>query len=71
LLINQYWLSAIAIGAATGIKWSGAYLIPVFFIISINFVRNGFLKQIAIRITQFVVYPVLIYLMTWIWLGVK
>jgi dolichyl-phosphate-mannose-protein mannosyltransferase len=65
LLINQYWLSAVAIGAATGVKWSGAYLIPVFLIISINFVRNGFLKQIAIRITQFIVTPVLVYLMTW------
>jgi len=65
LLINQYWFSAIAIGTATGVKWSGAYLIPVFLIISINFVRNGFLKQISLRITQFIITPILLYLLTW------
>ena len=66
LLINQYWLSAIAIGAATGVKWSGAYLIPVFLLISINYVRTGLVKQLAIRITQFIITPILVYLSTWL-----
>jgi len=66
LLSNQYWLSAIAIGAATGVKWSGAYLIPVFLLISINFVRSGLIKQLVIRFTQFILTPILIYLTTWL-----
>ena len=66
LLSNQYWLSAISIGAATGVKWSGAYLIPVFLLISINFVRSGLIKQLVIRFTQFILTPILIYLTTWL-----
>ena len=66
LLSNQYWLSAIAIGAATGVKWSGAYLIPIFLLISINFVRSGLIKQLVIRLTQFILTPILIYLITWL-----
>jgi dolichyl-phosphate-mannose--protein O-mannosyl transferase len=66
LLSNQYWLSAIAIGAATGVKWSGAYLIPIFLLISINFVRSGLIKQLFIRLTQFILTPILIYLTTWL-----
>ena len=66
LLSNQYWLSAISIGAATGVKWSGAYLIPVFLLISINFVRSGLIKQLIIRFTQFILTPILIYLTTWL-----
>jgi len=66
LLGNQYWLSAISIGAATGVKWSGAYLIPVFLLISINFVRSGLIKQLIIRFTQFILTPILIYLTTWL-----
>lgn len=66
LLGNQYWLSAISIGAATGVKWSGAYLIPVFLLISINFVRSGLIKQLVIRFTQFILTPILIYLTTWL-----
>jgi dolichyl-phosphate-mannose--protein O-mannosyl transferase len=66
LLSNQYWLSAIAIGAATGVKWSGAYLIPIFLLISINFVRSGLIKQLVIRLTQFILTPILIYLTTWL-----
>jgi len=66
LLSNQYWLSAISIGAATGVKWSGAYLIPVFILISINFVRSGLIKQLAVRLTQFILTPILIYLTTWL-----
>ncbi len=65
LLSNQYWLSAISIGAATGVKWSGAYLIPIFLLISINFVRSGLIKQVLIRFTQFILTPILIYLMSW------
>jgi dolichyl-phosphate-mannose--protein O-mannosyl transferase len=66
LLINQYWLCAIAIGAATGVKWSGAYLIPFFFLISINYVKSGLAKQLLIRITQFILIPILVYLSTWL-----
>jgi dolichyl-phosphate-mannose--protein O-mannosyl transferase len=66
LLSNQYWLSAISIGAATGVKWSGAYLIPIFLLISINFVRSGLIKQLVIRFTQFILTPILIYLTTWL-----
>lgn len=66
LLSNQYWLSAIAIGAATGVKWSGAYLIPVFFLISIKYVRSGLFRQVMIRISQFIITPILAYLITWL-----
>jgi len=66
LLTNQYWLSAISIGAASGIKWSGAYLIPVFLLISLNFAKSGFIRQLAIRVTQFIITPVLVYLSTWL-----
>jgi dolichyl-phosphate-mannose--protein O-mannosyl transferase len=65
LLSNQYWLSAISIGAATGVKWSGAYLIPIFLLISINFVRSGLIKHLLIRFTQFILTPILIYLISW------
>ena len=66
LLTNQYWLSAISIGAASGVKWSGAYLIPVFLLLSFNLIKNGIFKQLAIRITQFVLIPFLVYLLTWL-----
>lgn len=66
LLTNQYWLSAISIGAASGVKWSGAYLIPVFLLLSFNLIKNGIFKQLAIRITQFVLIPFLVYLSTWL-----
>ena len=65
LLTNQYWLSALAIGAASGVKWSGAYLIPIFLLLSINFARSGFFKQLTIRATQFIITPLLVYLSTW------
>lgn len=62
---NQYWLTGIALGMATGIKWSGAYLIPIFLILSVNFVRTGLIRQALIRISQFIIIPIFTYLITW------
>ncbi|MTA79464.1 MAG: phospholipid carrier-dependent glycosyltransferase [Actinobacteria bacterium] len=62
---NQYWLTGIALGMATGIKWSGAYLIPIFLILSVNFVRTGLIRQALMRISQFIIIPIFTYLITW------
>ena len=62
---NQYWFTGIALGMATGIKWSGAYLIPIFLILSVNFVRTGLIRQALIRISQFIIIPIFTYLITW------
>jgi dolichyl-phosphate-mannose--protein O-mannosyl transferase len=62
---NQYWETGIVLGAASGIKWSGAYLIPVFLLLSINFVRARAAKQLIIRFSQFIIIPILTYLSTW------
>ena len=62
---NQYWLTGIALGAASGTKWSGAYLIPIFLLLSINFVRAGIAKQLLLRFSQFILTPILTYLSTW------
>jgi len=65
LIIKNYWLCGVAIGAAAGVKWSGAYLIPVFFIISINFARGEFIKQLPRRMIQLIITPIFAYLTTW------
>lgn len=62
---NQYWLTGIALGMATGIKWSGAYLIPIFLILSVNIVRTGLIRQALMRISQFIIIPIFTYLITW------
>ena len=62
---NQYWLTGIALGMATGIKWSGAYLIPIFLILSVNFGRTGLIRQALMRISQFIIIPIFTYLITW------
>ncbi|MSX49279.1 MAG: phospholipid carrier-dependent glycosyltransferase [Actinobacteria bacterium] len=62
---NQYWLTGISLGMATGIKWSGAYLIPIFLILSVNFVRTGLIRQALMRISQFIIIPIFTYLITW------
>jgi dolichyl-phosphate-mannose--protein O-mannosyl transferase len=53
------------LGAAISVKWSGAYLIPLLLLLSINLLRKGLLKEFSLRITQVVAVPFLIYLLTW------
>ena len=65
LLRNMYWFTGVAIGAAGSVKWSGAYLIPIFLIVSINFVRTGIAKQAVLRFSQFILIPIFTYLITW------
>jgi dolichyl-phosphate-mannose--protein O-mannosyl transferase len=64
-LLNNYWLVGIFLGAATSVKWSGAYLIPLFLLLSVNLLRSKLLSEFVQRIAQIVLIPTLVYLFTW------
>ena len=70
-LKRQYWLTAIALGLALGIKWSALYFIAIFGIIAIYrvFTYNSgkdLVRPTLERITQFSIIPLLIYCCSWI-----
>ncbi|MFM1910057.1 MAG: hypothetical protein RLZZ545_755 [Actinomycetota bacterium] len=70
-LKRQYWLTAIALGLALGIKWSALYFIAIFGIIAIYrvFTYNSgktLVRPTLERITQFSIIPLLIYCSSWI-----
>lgn len=78
LLHQKYWLSAIALGLATSVKWSGLYVLIVFalLVLIMDYRKHRYLgsekpiRQVIdnfpIRFLQFGIAPALIYLSSWI-----
>jgi dolichyl-phosphate-mannose--protein O-mannosyl transferase len=78
LLHEKYWISAIALGLATSVKWSGLYvLIAVALLVLVKDYRKyrylGFerpimkviQKNFLFRFLQFGIFPSVIYISTW------
>lgn len=69
-LANNFWLVGLFLGAAICVKWSGAYLIPIFLILSINLLQHKLFKEYLMRIIQLTLLPLAIYLISWSgWFG--
>ena len=78
LLHQKYWLSAIALGLATSVKWSGLSVLIVFalLVLIMDYRKHRYLgsekpiRQVIdnfpIRFLQFGIAPALIYLSSWI-----
>lgn len=64
-LSNNFWLVGLFLGAATSVKWNGAYLIPIFLILSTNLLYGKFFKEYLIRVVQLTFLPLAIYLISW------
>jgi len=77
-LHNKYWFTALALGLATSVKWSGLYvLIALALLVLINDyrkhrylgsenpVRKMAQKNFLIRFLQFGIFPLFIYLTSW------
>ena len=77
-LHNKYWLSALALGLATSVKWSGLYVLIAFalYMLVTDFrkdrylgvdhpIRNMVRKNLLFRFLQFGIFPILIYVASW------
>lgn len=77
-LHNKYWLTALALGLATSVKWSGLYvLIALALLVLINDyrehrylgsenpIRKMAQKNFLLRFLQFGIFPIFIYLTSW------
>lgn len=64
LLINNLWMSGFALGLALATKWSAAFLIPFIFLFLAIYNKVNF-KAILKLISQFVVLPILVYIISW------
>lgn len=64
LVKENLWLSGISIGLAISVKWSGAYLVPLLLLLSLNFSELN-IKQSVKRVSQFIFLPTIVYLLSW------
>jgi dolichyl-phosphate-mannose--protein O-mannosyl transferase len=77
-LHNKYWLSALALGLATSVKWSGLYVLIALVLYMLvtdirkhrylgvdHPIRNMVRKNLLFRFLQFGIFPVLIYVASW------
>ena len=64
ILINNLWLSGVAIGLAGASKWSGFFLIPLIIALTINW-KNLQLSSLLRRLVQFIFIPIGVYFITW------
>jgi dolichyl-phosphate-mannose--protein O-mannosyl transferase len=64
-LTGNFWLVGLFLGAAISVKWSGAYLIPVLLILSMNLLRSRLFKEYLIRTVQLTLLPLAVYLISW------
>jgi dolichyl-phosphate-mannose--protein O-mannosyl transferase len=77
-LHNKYWLSALALGLATSVKWSGLYVLIALALYMLvtdirkhrylgvdHPIRNMVRKNLLFRFLQFGIFPVLIYVASW------
>lgn len=77
-LNSRYWISALALGLACSVKWSGLYVLIAlaFYVLILDFRRNRYLgsqfpfremlrKNLVIRFLQFGAFPFFIYIASW------
>ena len=77
-LNSRYWISALALGLACSVKWSGLYVLIAlaFYALILDFRRNRYLgsqfpfiemlrKNLVIRFIQFGAFPSIIYIASW------
>ena len=77
-LNTRYWISALALGLACSVKWSGLYVLIAlaFYVLILDFRRNRYLgsqfpfremlrKNLVIRFIQFGAFPFVIYIASW------
>ena len=77
-LNSRYWISALALGLACSVKWSGLYVLIAlaFYVLILDFRRNRYLgsqfpfremlrKNLVIRFIQFGAFPFVIYIASW------
>lgn len=77
-LNSRYWISALALGLACSVKWSGLYVLIAlaFYVLILDFRRNRYLgsqfpfremlrKNLVIRFLQFGAFPFVIYIASW------
>ena len=77
-LHNRYWLSALALGLACSVKWSGLYVLIALalYVLVLDIRRNRYLgvqfpiremirKSLLYRFLQFGIFPVFIYIASW------
>ncbi len=79
ILDNKFWLAGIALGLASGTKWSGLYFIVAFALLvllmdyfhqrylGVNHPFGKLLKEnFVLRFFQFGIVPLLVYIFTWL-----
>jgi len=77
-LNSRYWISALALGLACSVKWSGLYVLIAlaFYVLILDFRRNRYLgsqfpfremlrKNLVTRFLQFGAFPFVIYIASW------
>ena len=67
-LKKQYWLTGFWFGLALGTKWSALYFLAAFAVLTIFRDRTSkkeWLRLLRNRIVQFVIVPLLIYILSW------
>lgn len=77
-LNSRYWISALALGLACSVKWSGLYVLIAlaFYVLILDFRRNRYLgsqfpfremlrKNLVIRFLQFGAFPFIVYIASW------
>ena len=64
LIINNLWLSGSAIGLALSIKWSAAFLIPLFILFVVVYNKVTFRNLLKVM-GQFTLLPISIYFASW------
>lgn len=64
LIINNLWLSGSAIGLALSIKWSAAFLIPLFILFVVVYNKVTFRSLFKVM-GQFTLLPISIYFASW------
>ena len=77
-LHSKYWISALSLGLACSVKWSGLYVLIAlaFYVLVLDIRRNHYLgsqfpiremirKSLFFRFLQFGIFPVVIYVASW------
>ena len=77
-LHSKYWISALSLGLACSVKWSGLYVLIAlaFYVLVLDIRRNRYLgsqfpiremirKSLFFRFLQFGIFPVVIYVASW------
>ena len=77
-LHSKYWMSALALGLACSVKWSGLYVLIAlaFYVLILDIRKNRYLglqfpiremarRNLLFRFLQFGIFPVIIYIASW------